>query len=98
MDEQLSRSRLFLGEAGQEALTKSFIVVVGLGGVGSHAAHMCFDPPPPPTRPSTRLSAPTVLNTSAVHPVLDPVTAHLTGPIAVIATLDLSTCLYEGWI
>lgn len=40
MVEQLSRNRLFLGEVGQAEVEKSFVVVVGLGGVGSHAAHM----------------------------------------------------------
>eukprot|EP00041_Stephanoeca_diplocostata_P017865 m.368427 g.368427 ORF g.368427 m.368427 type:complete len:435 (-) comp20842_c1_seq37:639-1943(-) len=38
--EQLSRSRLFLGDRGHEAVSSAFVVVVGLGGVGSHAAHM----------------------------------------------------------
>lgn len=38
--EQLSRNRLFFGDDGQEALEGAFVVVVGLGGVGSHAAHM----------------------------------------------------------
>lgn len=38
--EQLSRNTLFLGDEGQRALRGSFVVVVGLGGVGSHAAHM----------------------------------------------------------
>ena len=37
---QLSRNRLYFGEAGQKALSDAFVVVVGLGGVGSHAAHM----------------------------------------------------------
>jgi hypothetical protein len=38
--EQLSRNSLFLGEDGQTAVRESFVVVVGAGGVGSHAAHM----------------------------------------------------------
>ena len=38
--EQLSRNTLFFGEAGVAATRRSFVVVVGLGGVGSHAAHM----------------------------------------------------------
>eukprot|EP00035_Acanthoeca_spectabilis_P008991 m.161242 g.161242 ORF g.161242 m.161242 type:complete len:132 (+) comp14571_c0_seq2:120-515(+) len=38
--EQLSRNTLFLGESGQDGLRGAFVVVVGLGGVGSHAAHM----------------------------------------------------------
>lgn len=33
-EEQLSRNTLFFGEAGQAAIQKSFVVVVGLGGVG----------------------------------------------------------------
>ncbi|EDQ85931.1 uncharacterized protein MONBRDRAFT_28661 [Monosiga brevicollis MX1] len=40
LEEQLSRNKLYFGEAGQTALSEAFIVVVGLGGVGSHAAHM----------------------------------------------------------
>jgi tRNA A37 threonylcarbamoyladenosine dehydratase len=39
--EQLSRNRQFFAATdGQERLARSFVVVVGLGGVGSHAAHM----------------------------------------------------------
>lgn len=38
--EQLSRNRQFFGDAGQDAVESAFVVVVGLGGVGSHAAHM----------------------------------------------------------
>lgn len=38
--EQLSRNQLYFGEEGQKALSEAFVVVVGLGGVGSHAAHM----------------------------------------------------------
>ena len=40
MDEQLSRNIAFLGEENVKTLCNSFVVVVGLGGVGSHAAHM----------------------------------------------------------
>ncbi|KAJ3050309.1 hypothetical protein HK097_008719 [Rhizophlyctis rosea] len=38
--EQLARNYAFLGEEGVAKVRKSFVVVVGLGGVGSHAAHM----------------------------------------------------------
>ena len=38
--EQLSRNALFLGPEGLEKVRGAFVVVVGLGGVGSHAAHM----------------------------------------------------------
>jgi tRNA A37 threonylcarbamoyladenosine dehydratase len=39
--EQLSRNRQFFAATdGQQRLAQSFVVVVGLGGVGSHAAHM----------------------------------------------------------
>ncbi|KAJ3041875.1 hypothetical protein HDV00_008579 [Rhizophlyctis rosea] len=38
--EQLSRNYAFLGEEGVAKVRKSFVIVVGLGGVGSHAAHM----------------------------------------------------------
>jgi tRNA A37 threonylcarbamoyladenosine dehydratase len=31
---------LFFGEPGQQAIRRAFVVVVGVGGVGSHAAHM----------------------------------------------------------
>ena len=40
MKEQLSRNTLFFGERGQQKLAGAFVVVVGLGGVGSHCAHM----------------------------------------------------------
>ena len=40
VSEQFSRNRMFFGEEKQEQLEKSFVIVVGLGGVGSHAAHM----------------------------------------------------------
>ncbi|KAI8896100.1 hypothetical protein BC833DRAFT_598844 [Globomyces pollinis-pini] len=40
VNEQLSRNIAFLGIDGVKALRSSFVVVVGLGGVGSHAAHM----------------------------------------------------------
>ena len=38
--EQLARHYAFLGEDGMEKVRKSFVIIVGLGGVGSHAAHM----------------------------------------------------------
>ena len=38
--EQFTRNVQFFGEAGQEAVRDAFVVVVGLGGVGSHAASM----------------------------------------------------------
>ena len=38
--EQLSRGYLFFGEEGQEKIDGAYVVVVGVGGVGSHAAHM----------------------------------------------------------
>lgn len=38
--EQLSRIHAFFGEKGFKDITGAFVVVVGLGGVGSHAAHM----------------------------------------------------------
>ncbi|KAI9090815.1 hypothetical protein DFS34DRAFT_653873 [Phlyctochytrium arcticum] len=38
--EQLSRNYAFLGEQGVADVRKAFVIVVGLGGVGSHAAHM----------------------------------------------------------
>ncbi|KAJ3276222.1 hypothetical protein HDV01_005670 [Terramyces sp. JEL0728] len=40
MEEQLSRNVAFLGKEGVEKVRKSFVIVVGLGGVGSHAAHL----------------------------------------------------------
>lgn len=40
MEEQFSRNKLFMGERGQNRVHRGFVVVVGLGGVGSHAAHM----------------------------------------------------------
>ncbi|KAJ3261363.1 hypothetical protein HK103_005971 [Boothiomyces macroporosus] len=40
MDEQLSRNIAFLGKEGVDKVRKSFVIVVGLGGVGSHAAHL----------------------------------------------------------
>lgn len=39
-DEVFSRNKSFFGEEGFQEIKKSFVVVVGLGGVGSHAAHM----------------------------------------------------------
>jgi len=38
--ETLSRNYSFFGEEKMEKIRKSFVVVVGVGGVGSHAAHM----------------------------------------------------------
>ena len=38
--EQFTRNVQFFGECGQSAVRDAFVVVVGLGGVGSHAAHM----------------------------------------------------------
>ena len=40
VQEQLSRNALFLGQDGLKRVRSAFVVVVGLGGVGSHAAHM----------------------------------------------------------
>jgi len=40
MREQFSRNTLFFGEEGQAGVRGAFVIVVGLGGVGSHAAHM----------------------------------------------------------
>lgn len=39
-EEQLSRHALYFGDEGMKRLGDAKIVVVGLGGVGSHAAHM----------------------------------------------------------
>jgi hypothetical protein len=39
-DEVWSRNKTFFGDDGFAAIRGSFVVVVGLGGVGSHAAHM----------------------------------------------------------
>jgi tRNA A37 threonylcarbamoyladenosine dehydratase len=39
-DEQLSRHTLYFGEKGMMKLKSAKVVVVGLGGVGSHTAHM----------------------------------------------------------
>ncbi|TPX57694.1 hypothetical protein PhCBS80983_g03645 [Powellomyces hirtus] len=38
--EQLARNYAFLGEEGVAKVRSAFVIVVGLGGVGSHAAHM----------------------------------------------------------
>ncbi|TPX50448.1 hypothetical protein SeMB42_g02252 [Synchytrium endobioticum] len=38
--EQLTRNYSFLGDERMFKIRKSFVIVVGLGGVGSHAAHM----------------------------------------------------------
>lgn len=40
ISEQLSRNIAFLGEERVDKIRNSFVIVVGLGGVGSHAAHM----------------------------------------------------------
>ncbi|GIL71551.1 hypothetical protein Vretimale_2607 [Volvox reticuliferus] len=40
LTEQLTRNVQFFGEDGQLEIAKAFVVVVGLGGVGSHAAHL----------------------------------------------------------
>ena len=39
-DEQLSRHTLYFGDEGMQKLKGARIVIVGLGGVGSHTAHM----------------------------------------------------------
>ena len=39
-EEQLSRHTLYFGQDGMERLKDASIVVVGVGGVGSHIAHM----------------------------------------------------------
>jgi tRNA A37 threonylcarbamoyladenosine dehydratase len=39
-DEQLSRHNLYFGDAGMDRLRQAKICVVGVGGVGSHTAHM----------------------------------------------------------
>mmetsp|Transcript_16450 Transcript_16450/g.24099 ORF Transcript_16450/g.24099 Transcript_16450/m.24099 type:complete len:513 (-) Transcript_16450:36-1574(-) len=38
--EQLSRNELYFGPAGMESIVGASILIVGLGGVGSHTAHM----------------------------------------------------------
>ena len=38
--EQFARNEAFFGSDGQKKVHGAFVVVVGLGGVGSHAAHM----------------------------------------------------------
>ena len=38
--EQLSRNKLYFGDSGLVEITKASVVVVGLGGVGSHCAHL----------------------------------------------------------
>jgi len=38
--EQLSRNMLYFGSNGMQSITNASVLVVGLGGVGSHAAHM----------------------------------------------------------
>ena len=39
-NEQLSRHRAFFGDVSEDAIERAFVVVVGVGGVGSHAAHL----------------------------------------------------------
>ena len=38
--EQLSRNELYFGPEGMESIKRANILIVGLGGVGSHTAHM----------------------------------------------------------
>ena len=38
--EMLSRNKLYFGEEGMESIKNASILIVGLGGVGSHTAHM----------------------------------------------------------
>ena len=38
--EHFTRNIQFFGEKGQQRVARAFIIVVGLGGVGSHCAHM----------------------------------------------------------
>ena len=38
--EQLSRNELYFGKEGMKSITQASILIVGLGGVGSHTAHM----------------------------------------------------------
>ena len=40
LEEQLSRNAQFFGKSSQEKIQDSFVIVVGAGGVGSHAAHI----------------------------------------------------------
>eukprot|EP00891_Asterochloris_glomerata_P009130 jgi/Astpho2/9130/e_gw1.00134.3.1_t len=40
LGEQFTRNVQFFGEASQRHIANSFVVVIGLGGVGSHAAHL----------------------------------------------------------
>ena len=39
-DEQLSRNALYFGEEGMKGISSARVAVIGLGGVGSHCAHM----------------------------------------------------------
>ena len=39
-DEQLSRNALYFGEEGMKDISSARVAVIGLGGVGSHCAHM----------------------------------------------------------
>ena len=38
--QQFIRNEAFFGEEGQKKIENGFITIVGLGGVGSHTAHM----------------------------------------------------------
>lgn len=40
LSEQFTRNTQFFGEEAQRKIMGSYVVVVGLGGVGSHAAHL----------------------------------------------------------
>ena len=39
-EEQLSRNGLYFGEEGMRGISSALVAVIGLGGVGSHCAHM----------------------------------------------------------
>lgn len=54
--ELFSRVASFFGEEEYEQLRSSFVIVVGLGGVGSHAAHMLVRPPFGPCRQGCQTS------------------------------------------
>lgn len=40
LSEQFTRNIQFFGREGQQKISEAYVVVVGLGGVGSHAAHL----------------------------------------------------------
>lgn len=40
LSEQFTRNVQFFGKEGQQKVSEAYVVVVGLGGVGSHAAHL----------------------------------------------------------